>query len=91
MRTQVLMVKNTLGLHTRVCSQLVDCAHRYQSQIHLSHHGHSVDMKRIIDLMSLGAGLGASLTLTVQGPDEDQAFEAIVALFDQGFGEDISI
>ena len=87
MQSADLVLKNPLGLHTRVCSQLVECASRYVSTIRLSYQGKSANMKRIFDLMSLGAASGASVLLEVEGVDESAAFEAIQALFLAGFGE----
>jgi len=37
--------------------------------------------------MMLAAGKGSKITLEVDGPDEDQAIEAICALIGDNFGE----
>ena len=87
MYTEFVTVKNRLGLHTRVCSQLVACASRYESRVTLTYQGRCVDAKRIVELMSLGAAFGALVRICVEGPDEKMAFYSIFDLFNQGFGE----
>jgi len=39
-------------------------------------------------VMTLAAEQGATLTLLFEGPDEEEAADALVALFDDGFGEE---
>jgi Phosphotransferase system, HPr-related proteins len=45
------------------------------------------DAKSILNLLTLAAAFGTTLTLTVTGPDEDDAFEAVSKLFANKFGE----
>lgn len=87
MLTGNVKIKNSLGLHARPAMTLVDCASRYQSEIVLLHEGQRVDAKSIMELMMLAAGEGTELGLEVSGNDADVAFQAVVELFDQGFGE----
>ena len=46
-----------------------------------------VNAKSIMGVMMLAAGKGAKVTLEINGPDEAEAMEAIVALINDCFGE----
>ena len=50
--------------------------------------GDSVSARSIMGLMMLGAGLGAQVTLSGDGPDAADAIAAIEALIISGFNED---
>lgn len=85
--TQVTLC-NKLGLHARASAKLVAIASRYQCQIELSHGTKTINAKSIMGVMMLAASNGTSLTLRVDGPDQDQAREAISKLINDKFGED---
>ncbi len=87
MSTSTLTVVNPLGLHARPAAKLVDCAARFTSDIRLARGTQDIDAKSIMSVLMLAAPCGAELTLTVTGPDETAATEALTALFASGFGE----
>lgn len=78
---------NQLGLHVRASSKLVDCASRFVAKITIKFDKKQADAKRIIEVMSLGAGLGAQLEIVADGSDEVLALQALNELFLTGFGE----
>jgi len=78
---------NRLGLHARAAAKLVDCAARFSSRIDLLKQGHGVDAKSIMSVMMLAAGQGTELTLRISGEDEQAAWEALVGLINDRFGE----
>ena len=86
METTVRVV-NRAGLHTRPAAMLVNIASKYKSEIYLVRDGFSINAKSIIGVMTLAAEQGAELGLSVLGPDEVEAADAIAALFASGFGE----
>ena len=53
----------------------------------MSRNGRKVNAKSIMGVMMLAAGKGAKVTLEVEGPDENDAMAAIVALIGDYFGE----
>ena len=86
-RRDVVKISNRLGLHARAAAKFVHTAEPFQSKI-LVEKGHSrVDGKSILGLLTLAASLHSELILCCDGPDEDQAFEALAALLRSGFGE----
>lgn len=84
----VITVPNKAGLHARAAAKLVATAAAYQSKIELANAEKSVDAKSILSLMLLAAPQGSELTLTLEGEDEQEALNAILALIEERFGED---
>jgi len=82
-------VVNQLGLHARAAAQLVRAAAGFQSRIHLNRvdRGIQANAKSILSVLTLAAAIGTELILTVEGNDEQNAFDAIELLFQNGFGE----
>jgi phosphocarrier protein len=78
---------NRLGLHARAAAKLVDCASRYSCTIKLRKESKTIDAKSIMAVMMLAAGQGSKLMLVLDGPDEEPACEALVALINDRFGE----
>lgn len=89
MRKGQVTVKNKLGLHARAAAHLLRLAVRFQSDIKLIRLDSSTfaNAKSILSVLSLAASKGTELNIEVEGEDEDVAFEAIVEIFENGFGE----
>ncbi len=84
---QSVTVINKLGLHARAAAKLVKLASAFQSQILLKMGETEVDAKSIMGIMMLAATQGTTLGLVVEGDDAEQATQAVVALFEDYFGE----
>ena len=84
---KVLEIKNNSGLHARPSGLLAKTASLYKSEITLSYNGKTTSAKSIINVLSLGLKYQNQVTLNVTGEDEEEAFKAIVDLFESGFGE----
>jgi phosphocarrier protein len=78
---------NELGLHARAASRLVDCANRFNSHIEVSYRERTINGKSIMGVLMLAAACGATICLQAEGADQEQALEALVALVEDGFGE----
>jgi len=80
---------NPLGLHARAAAQLVKLAGKFQSKIQLIRQDNTVvaDAKSILSVLTLAASKGTGLQLCIEGVDELEAVNAIVSLFENGFGE----
>lgn len=85
-----LTVRNRAGLHTRPASMIVRTASQFDSEIFLRRDNYEINGKSVIGVMTLAAEQGATLTLAVDGEDEEDAAAAIEELFDDGFGEELS-
>lgn len=80
-------VVNKLGLHARAASKLVKLTAGYDSDIKLRVNDQEVDAKSIMGILMLAATQGTNLVLVADGTDEEQATEAVSALFADCFGE----
>lgn len=83
----VVTISNQLGLHARASAKLTKLAGTFASSVHLSRNGRRINAKSIMGVMMLAAGLGSEVEIECEGPDEQAAIEALVALIDDKFGE----
>ena len=87
MTTQTATIVNKLGLHARPSAQLVSVTSRFASEVFITKDGLRVNAKSIMGVMMLAAENGSELTIEVDGPDEDAAMEAILAVIASGFSD----
>ena len=85
MKRKECEIKNKLGLHARPASLVVKLAGKYTSEIELIKEDTEVNA-----VMMLAAGPGQRVTITAEGPDEVEAVDALAALIDSGFGEELA-
>jgi phosphocarrier protein HPr len=87
MQKRTITISNKLGLHARASAKLTQAASKFQSAVWISRNGRRVNAKSIMGVMMLAAGLGSTIELETEGPDEAAAMEAIEALFRDKFDE----
>jgi phosphocarrier protein len=87
MQQREVEIVNKLGLHARASAKLTQLAAKYQSSVQMSRNNRKVNAKSIMGVMMLAAGKGAKVVIEIDGPDEGDAMEAIVALIGDYFGE----
>ena len=80
-------IVNSEGLHARPAARIVRLASTFNAEIEISKDGVGVNGKSIMGVMMLAAECGSSITIRAQGPDAQQAAEALVELVASGFGE----
>jgi phosphocarrier protein HPr len=84
---RTIKISNKLGLHARASAKLTQMASKFQSGVWISRNGRRVNAKSIMGVMMLAAGLGATVELEADGPDEEAASAAIEKLFADKFDE----
>jgi phosphocarrier protein len=84
---RAIRITNKLGLHARASAKLTQTASRFQSAVWISRNGRRVNAKSIMGVMMLAAGLGSTIELETDGPDEEAAFATIEKLFADRFDE----
>jgi phosphocarrier protein len=87
MPSREVEIVNKLGLHARASAKLTQLASEFQSEIWLSRSGRRVNAKSIMGVMMLAAGKGSTVLVEAQGPDAEQALQALQALIAERFGE----
>lgn len=86
-----ILIVNRLGLHARAAARLVRTASAYGSSVRLERADGSAvaDAKSILSVLLLAAARGTELRLTTEGADEREAMDAVCALVESGFGEEL--
>jgi len=80
-------IMNRNGLHARPAAEVVKTAAKFKSEITMIRDDLEVNGKSIMGVMMLAAEFGATLTIRADGPDAQQAVDAIAELISQKFGE----
>lgn len=81
-------IVNRKGLHARATAKLVQCIDRFDCDVLISKGGETVGGASIMGILTLGAGIGSTITVAVKGAEAAEALEAITALVADRFGED---
>ena len=82
-----ISISNRLGLHARASAKLTKLAGGFQSEISISRNDRRVNAKSIMGVMMLAAGIGSVVEIEIDGPDEQSAMDALIALINDKFGE----
>jgi phosphocarrier protein len=82
-----VQIVNKNGLHARPAAEVVKAASKFKSEITIVRDDLEVNGKSIMGVMMLAAEFGATLTVRANGPDAQQAVDAIAELIAQRFGE----
>ncbi len=83
-----LPIINRKGLHARATAKFVQCVERFEAEITVSRCGETVGGTSIMGILTLGAGIGTTITVSAKGADAAEAMDAIGALVANRFGED---
>ena len=78
-------VKNASGIHARPASMIVKEASRYESDFYVHLYGYRINGKSILGLLTLAAEMGSEIELEMNGPDEQEAMDSMVSLFENSF------
>ena len=80
-------ITNKLGLHARASAKLTKLAGSYPCEVWMSRGELRVNAKSIMGVMMLAAGIGSVVTVETDGPQEQEAMDALLALIADKFGE----
>jgi phosphocarrier protein len=83
-----MRIVNRKGLHARATAKFVQCVERFSAKIRVTRCGETVGGDSIMGILTLGAGLGSTISVAALGDDAEAALEAISALVANRFGED---
>ncbi len=79
---------NVRGLHARASAKFVNLAAELGAPIEVEKDGHRVTGTSIMGLMMLGAAMGDSIIIHVDGDDAQANLDKLVALVEERFGEE---
>ena len=72
-----ITIKLAGGLEARPVAVLVQIPSQYDSSVYIQTEGKKVNAKSIMGMMSLGLNSGETVTVMVDGSDEEKALEDI--------------
>jgi phosphocarrier protein len=78
---------NKLGLHARASAKLTKLAGSFPCEVWMSKGERRVNAKSIMGVMMLAAGIGSHVELETEGPQEQEAMDALLTLMADKFGE----
>jgi phosphocarrier protein HPr len=81
-------ITNQRGLHARASAKFVNLASQIDAQIEVEKDGNRVCGTSIMGLMMLGAAMGDTITIHVQGLAAEEALTKLVELVEERFGEE---
>ena len=79
MKSFTYTIQDPVGIHARPAGMLAKKAATFESTITLEKNGKKADLRRLIALMGLGVRCGDTVTITVEGLDEEEAAPAFEA------------
>ena len=82
-----LEIVNEKGLHARASAKFVETVERFDARARVSRDGMEVSGDSIMGLMMLGAGIGTSIEVSVEGAEAAPLAAALRELVGARFGE----
>lgn len=81
MKTFEYTITDEVGIHARPAGLLAKKAKEYSSKIIIDKAGKSAEAQKLMAVMGLGVKKGETVTVTVEGEDEETAVVEIEAFF----------
>jgi phosphocarrier protein HPr len=81
-------ITNQRGLHARASAKFVNLASELGCPIEVEKDGNKVVGTSIMGLMMLGAAMGDTILIHVEGDDAEEALAKLVELVEERFGEE---
>jgi D-lactate dehydrogenase len=91
MRELDYVITNPLGVHARPAAQLAQTCVSFKSQVTLTCNGKTASAGNVLDILGLHAKNGDNIKVTVEGPDEDDALEAVDKVLHEKFEEHAAV
>lgn len=80
MKTITYKVRDPQGIHARPAGILAKKMSHYKSQVFVEKNGNKADAKGILAIMGLNIRQGETITITIDGEDEDIAVKEVSEL-----------
>jgi phosphocarrier protein HPr len=81
-------IVNRKGLHARATAKFVQCVEKFDAEVQVSRCGETVGGLSIMGILTLGAGMGSTVTISASGPEAQGAIAALATLIANRFGEE---
>lgn len=80
-------IVNRRGLHARASAKFCAVAGQFNAQVRVTKDLTTVGGQSIMGLLTLGAGVGSTVTISAKGPQAREAVETLLKLIADRFGE----
>ncbi len=90
MASRFIEVVNPSGLHLRPAGVLCQVAMKFDSNIRIFYKSREVNAKSVLNIMASGIRQGSEIEVRCEGPDEEEALEAVCDIIGSGLGERIT-
>ena len=80
-------VNNEVGLYARPATFFIQKANEFRSTVMVEKEDRKVNAKSLLGVLSLGIAKGSTITISAEGPDEEEAVNALCTLIAGNFGE----
>ena len=80
MYSQETVVNNQVGLHARPATFFIQKANSFRSNVWIERDERKVDAKSLLGVLSMGVKKDTVVTLTADGPDEQDAIAGLCEL-----------
>jgi len=69
------------GIHARPATALLKLARQYKSVVHVAKNQKTIRLNSMLNLLALTPKFGETITISVEGEDEQEALDAIGLFF----------
>ena len=87
MVSKEIVVQNQVGLHARPATFFIQKANEFKSSIQVSKDDRKINAKSLLGVLSLGVTRGTTILVEADGPDEQEAVDALEALIASNFAD----
>lgn len=81
MKTFNYIVKDLMGLHAHPATLIFNEANKFVSSIKIHYDENEINCKSVISIMTACVPKNAEITISINGIDEDDAYNAIYNIF----------
>lgn len=81
------VVTNPLGVHARPCALLAQCCVNYKSEVLVKSNDKMADGRNVLNLLALRIKYGDTMVITIEGEDEEKAYEEVLSVIEKEFNE----
>ena len=78
-------IQNAAGIHVRPSGVIMDFVSDYEGSVTVAGENAEVELNNIMALLSLGLVQCDTVTIRVEGPNEEETAEQLVELFERHF------
>ena len=81
-------IKNSLGLHARPATQIVQLLQSCKSAVAFTYRKETINARSIMSILMLAAKKNTQLMISVEGVDAKETMAKLMHIFEKRFGED---